>query len=346
MVDSRKRFLREILALVAVVALILVFAVRRKDGAASSVDEHRLMMGTIVSVTVFSPDGEASARAIEAAFDEIARVEALTTRYSPESEISRINSLEGERAGAIPVNPEVVRVVRTSLAISELSGGAFDVTVAPLVDLWQFEEDGVIPSQEAIEAVLPLIDYTRVHADAHGASLTLPSGIRVDLDAIAKGYAVDRAVAVLEEQGVESAIVDAGGDVGLLGAPPRAEGWRVGVKHPRSGGLLGVLTLDGGAVATSGDYQRYTTVEGRRFHHILDPSTGYPASGVVSVTVSAETAVDADGLATAVFVMGSERGMGLVEKLPGVEAVIVTGEEEIGEILVSSGLRGQFSANE
>jgi len=345
LVDSRKRFLGEILTLVAVVALILVFAVRRKDGAPSSVDEHRLAMGTIVSVTVFSPDTEAAERAIDAAFDEIARVEALTTRYSPESEISRINSLKGERAGAIPVDPEVVRIVRTSLAISGLSGGGFDVTVAPLVDLWRFQDDGAVPSRDAIRAALPLVDYTVVRVD-DAASLILPPGVKIDLDAIAKGYAVDRAVAVLAEHGIESAIVDAGGDVGLLGSPPRAEGWRVGVKHPRSGGLLGVLTLDGGAVATSGDYQRYTMVEGRRFHHILDPATGYPAAGVVSVTVSAETAIDADALATAIFVMGSERGMGLVEELPGVEAVIVTGGEEIGEILVSSGLRGRFSATE
>ena len=119
-------------------------------------------------------------------------------------------------------------------------------------------------------------------------------------------------------------------------------GWRVGIKHPRAGDLLGVLTLDGGSVATSGDYQRYVMVDDRRFHHVLDPSTGYPARGVVSVTVTAEAAMDADALATAVFVMGPEHGMWLVEELEGVEAIIVTGEKSVGEILISSGLRGRF----
>lgn len=343
--DSRKRFLGEVLALVAVVALILVFSVRRTDDGPASTDGHRLLMGTIVSVTVFSDDEAAADRAIEAAFDEVARVEALTTRYAPDSEVSRLNAAADD--GARPVaDPEVAEIVERSLRVSTLSGGAFDVTVAPLVDLWAIDEGGPVPSWEAVDAVLPLIDYRLVAVDTVQRSLVLSPGTTIDLDAIAKGYAVDRAVAVLEEHGIASAIVDAGGDIGLLGPSPRAAGWRVGIKHPRAGGLLGVLTLDGGSVATSGDYQRYVMVDDRRFHHVLDPSTGYPARGVVSVTVTAEAAMDADALATAVFVMGPEHGMWLVEELAGVEAIIVTGERDVGEILISSGLRGRFDEAE
>lgn len=344
-IDNRKRFLGEILALVAVVALILVFSLRWKRDGSSSVDEHRIMMGTIVSIKVLSMDEGEAGRAIDAAFDEIARVEALTTRYSPESEISRINA-GADGASAIPVSRELMRIVRRAIEISALSGGAFDATVAPIVDLWGFGEGGAVPSREAIDAALPLVDYRRVVVDTAAGSVLIPSGAAIDLDAIAKGYAVDRAVAVLREHGAASAIVDAGGDVGLLGEPPRADGWRVGLKHPRGEGLLGVLSLDGGGVATSGDYQRYVMVEDRRYHHVLDPATGYPARGVVSVTVTARTAMDADALATAVFVMGPEHGMRLVEELPAVEAVIITGDDGIGEIMASSGLRGRLHASE
>ncbi len=328
-----------------VVALILVFSMRWKGGRSPSTDEHRIMMGTIVSITVFSADESAAAGAIDAAFDEIARVEALTTRYSQASELSRINAA-ADGVSAIRVDPEVMGIVRRAIEISTLSNGAFDVTVAPVVDLWTFEEGGVVPSRDAIEAALPLVDYRRVLVDTAAGTLLLPSEAAIDLDAIAKGHAVDRAIAVLRELGIESAIVDAGGDVGLLGESPRPGGWRVGVKHPRGDGLLGVLTLDGGSVATSGDYQRYAVIGDTRYHHVLDPATGYPARGVVSVTVAAETAMDADALATAVFVMGPERGMRLVEELPAVEAVIVTGEEEVGDILVSSGFRGRFDEAE
>jgi thiamine biosynthesis lipoprotein len=343
-IENRTRLLREILALVAVVALILVFSVRWRRGGPASIDDHRIAMGTIVSVKVFSTDGDA-AEAIEAAFEEIGRVEALATSYSPGSEVSRVNAA-ADGASAIPVSEELFQIVRRAIEVSSLSGGAFDVTVAPVVDLWSFDGDGVVPPREAVEAALEHVGYERILVDTAAGTLVLPRGAAIDLDAIAKGYAVDRAVAVLEAHGVERAIVDAGGDVGLLGAPPHADGWRVGVKHPRDDGLLGVLSLPAGAVATSGDYQRYAMVGGRRYHHVLDPSTGYPAGGVTSVTVVAETAMDADALATAVFVMGPDRGMRLVEELPSVEAVIIAGADGIDEILASSGLRGRFHAAE
>jgi thiamine biosynthesis lipoprotein len=322
-----------------------VFSLRWKRDGSPSIDEHRIAMGTIVSVKVFSTDEDAAARAIEAAFDEIGRVEALTTRYSPESEVSRLNAA-ADGSSAVPVGGEVLAIVRRAIEVSKLTGGAFDATVGPVVDLWAFGRTGVVPTREEIGAALPLVDYRRVRVDTTGSSLVAPPGTVIDLDAIAKGYAVDRAIAVLAEHGVARAIVDAGGDVGLLGEPPHADGWRVGIKHPRADGLIGVLSIDGGGVATSGDYQRYTMVGDRRYHHVLDPATGYPAPGVMSVTVVAETAMDADALATAVFVMGPERGVLLVEELPAVEAVIITGDDTVGEIVASSGLSGRFHAAE
>jgi thiamine biosynthesis lipoprotein len=333
--DSRRRLVIEIVAFAAVLALVF-FLSRRAQGP-DSVDEHRLAMGTLVSVAVFGAEADGARSAIEAAFDEVARVEALTTRYGSEGAIALLN-----RRGGGAASLDAARVIARSLVVSEVTGGAFDITVAPLVDLWVFGDGAALPEHSEIRRALEHVDYRRVVVDTTDPDVALPSGAAVDLDGIAKGYAVDRAVAVLRAGGAEAAIVDAGGDVGLLGRSPRPGGWRIGVKHPRLEGLLGVLKLDGGSVATSGDYQRCAFIDGTRYHHVLDPSTGYPARGVISVTVTAERCVDADALATAVFVMGARDGLAFVEATDGVEAIIVSGEEEVEDVLVSSGLRDRF----
>jgi thiamine biosynthesis lipoprotein len=339
---GRKRLALEVAAFLVVVALIVTFTARRRDGSDRHVD-HRFMMGTIVSVTVLTPDAQAGRAAIDAAFDEIARIEALTTRHSEDSEISRLNARVDGFAGE-PVSREVAQVVSRSLAVARASSGAFDITVAPLVDLWTLDnEDFSVPRESAVSAALRSVDWSAVQVDTAARTLTVRQGIALDLDGVAKGYAVDRAVAVLEAMGIETGVVDAGGDVGFAGLPPGADAWRVGIKHPRQDGILGVALLDGGGIATSGDYQRYAFVDSVRYHHILDPATGYPARGVMSVTVATERAVDADALATAVFVLGPDEGMALIERTPGAAAIVVVGDgDSVGRVLVSSGLKDKF----
>ncbi len=344
MSTGRKRLALEVAALLVVVALIVTFAMRRRSDSDRHVD-YRFLMGTIVSVTVLTPDAELGRAAIDAAFDEIARIEAATTRYSEDSEISRLNArvdgFTGER-----VSREVAEVVARSLAVARTSSGAFDITVAPLVDLWTFPEgDYALPDESYIRAALRTVDWRAVQVDVVESTLTALPGTELDLAGVAKGYAVDRAVAVLRRAGIATGVVDAGGDVGFVGTPPDANGWRVGIKHPRADGLMGVVLVDGGSVATSGDYQNYFLMDGVRYHHILDPSTGYPARGVMSVTVAAELAVDADALATAVFVLGPDEGMALIERTAGAEALMVAGEgDSLGNVLLSSGLAGRFEA--
>jgi thiamine biosynthesis lipoprotein len=340
---ERKQLLLEIVGFVLVVALVATYAVRRGGGVSepATLQDQRIMMGTVVSVTVFTHDEERGREAIEAAFTEIARVEALTSRHADESEVSRING-PGRREGRLPISRELATVLERSLHFSRISGGAFDVTVAPLVVLWVGPEGVRVPSGAAIRAALPKVDYRKLKVSTGAGTLTLPAGMSVDLDGIAKGHAVDRAVRILRLRGIEAAIVDAGGNIGLLGEPPRGGMWRVGVKHPRDDGLLGTLLLERGSVATSGDYQHFAIVSGVRYHHILDPATGRPTAGVMSVTITAARAIDADALSTAVFVLGAEKGMNFVEELDGVEAVIVTGGEKVDDILVSSGLKERF----
>jgi len=337
---DRRRLLLEILGLLVVVGLIIVYGVRRSGGP-QKLEDTRLLMGTVVTVTAFTDDEKVGREAMSAAFDEIARVDRLTSRYDPESALVRLNG-DVRRAGGVPVDPELLRVLARTLEIARASGGAFDPTVGPLMDVWPLTAGMALPSPDAVAAAVARVGYARVVADTAKGVVTLPADSEIDLSAIAKGYAVGRAIAVLKRPGIDAAIVDAGGDIGLLGTPPHEGSWRIGVKHPRKDGVLGVVTVDGGSVATSGDYQRYVMIDGKRYHHILDPSTGYPARGVVSVTITSANAADADALATAVFVMGAERGMRLVEGLPGVEAVIVTGGEELGDVIVSSGLKERF----
>jgi len=341
---ERKRLLLEIVGFIVVVALVAVYAVRRSGGIGEPVtlEDQRIMMGTVVSMTVFTHDEERGRDAIEAAFAEVARVEALTSRHAEEGELSRINTA-GRRRERVAVSRELATVLERSLHFSRLSGGAFDVTVAPLVALW-LGPDGVrVPSAAAVRAALPKVDYRKLKVNTGAGTATLPASMTVDLDGIAKGYAVDRAVRTLRLRGIEAAIVDAGGNIGLLGEPPRGGMWRVGIKHPRGEGLLGTLFLERGSAATSGDYQHFVVVEGVRYHHILDPATGRPATGVMSVTITAARAIDADALSTTVFVLGAEKGMKLVEELDGVEAVIVTGGEAVDGIIVSSGLKERFT---
>lgn len=341
---NKKRLAIEVAVFLFVVALIVTFVLRRRDGSDRHVD-YRFMMGTIVSVTVLSPDADAGLAAIEAAFDEIALVEARTTRYSQDSELSKLNAMR-DGYSREPVCLEIAEVVARSLAVAEASSGAFDITVAPLVDLWTFPEgDYALPDETHIQAALSAVDWRDVQVDADEGTLTATPGTQLDLAGVAKGYAVDRAVAALRRAGIETGVVDAGGDVGFVGTPPDEAGWRVGVQHPRADGLMGVVVVDGGSIATSGDYQNFFLMDGVRYHHILDPSTGYPARGIMSVTVAAELAVDADALATAVFVLGPEDGMALIEGIPGAEALLIAGEgDSPGDVLLSSGLAGRFEA--
>jgi len=339
---DRKRILWSVGTLLFIVALMSIYFVRVDDANPYRFDEHRILMGTLITITAFTNDELAARAAVEDAFAEIERIEKATTRYSPDSGVERINT-RGPGEETLYIDLDVSQVVARSQYISRVSGGSFDVTVAPLIDLWAFEEGAAPPDASDIEEALGHVGYEAIRLHPTSGDMTLPLDVKIDLDGIAKGYAVDKAHRYLRTSGAfTGAILDAGGDLRFLGMPPGGGPWSVGIKHPRKDGLLGIVTTDGGSVATSGDYQHYFEVDGVRYHHILDPATGYPARGLMSVTVLAERCIDADAYATAVFVLGARRGMRLVESLEGVEAIIVTGENEVNEVLVSSGLEGRY----
>ncbi|MBN1895665.1 FAD:protein FMN transferase [bacterium] len=317
----------------------------RKTGFQGPYEETRFLMDTAVRIAVYDAglSREEAASAVHRAFGRMSVLESRVSAQADSSEMARLSRHSGEEA--CPVSDTVLVILRTALEVSERSGGAFDVTIGPVQDLWGFYTDHPQkPDSTDIAAVLDKVDYRMIQVGDGRVRLTRP-GMKIDPGGIAKGYVVDAGVQSLMDSGVRAGIVDGGGDLRIFGSHPVNRQWRIGVRHPRpdENSLFGVLSLDGCAVATSGDYERFFMHGRMRCHHILDPQTGYPANGCISVTVTADLAMQADAYATAVFVLGPEKGMQLLESHPGLEGLILYEKE--GRVLcrVSSGMRKAFS---
>ena len=308
----------------------------RRDGTMFGTSE---LMGTTVSLNVYvGPDGDAkkAGAAMEAALAEMARIETLMSEWKPGTELSRLNDAAGGSAQTI--STELLEVLQTAGRIHGETRGTFDVTFHGVGHLWSFKPGSTPPTAEAITAALPLVDGAAIELDAKARTARLPkAGMKVGLGAIAKGYAVDRASALLRAQGFTNHVVEAGGDTYAAGSKGD-QPWRVGVKDPESTGSLGVLSIRERAVVTSGDYMRFFEHEGRRYAHIIDPTTGWPIErekSPKSVTLLADDATQADAYCTAVTVMGGDAGMAFVESRKDLDAVII---ERDGTVRVSSGL--------
>jgi len=280
---------------------------------------RQMLMGTYFDIQVVSDRERDAQGSIEAAFAELARIEELLSEWRETSEISEVNRRAGQ--GAVVVGPELYTVVDRALRIGELTGGAFDLTFASCGGLWSVREER-IPDDAAIAICLPNVDYRRVLLDPGRSTIHLPGeGMRIGIAGIGKGYGIDRAAEVLEAHGIADYVVDGGGDIRLRGSKPEGA-WTVGIQNPRQlQELYASLSPGGGAIVTSGDYQQYFERDGVRYHHILDPATGHPARRTVAVTVIASNAMDADALATGLFVLGPERGLALVERMERVDAL-------------------------
>lgn len=293
-------------------------------------------MGSAWETIAYGPS-ETYRKAIESAFHEIERIESLLSRFRPDSEIFRINRLAGQ--GWIPVHPEVCRVVAQALRYAALTGGAFDPTTGTLSHLWGFGSDGprsVPPDAETIQETLERVAYRHVLADeAHSVLMILQPGIELDLGGMGKGYAIDRVVAILRAYGIEQGWVSCGSTSFALGSPPKQVSWRVGIRDPkRPDRVIQTVQIRDRAISTSAAYEQFFTYEGKRYGHILDPRTGYPAEGPAGVTVIAPTATEADILSTAAFVLGVEAGKALLMSQEEVEACFL--EERKGDVSILS----------
>ena len=306
--------------------------------------ESKFLMGTIVEITAVGSRHDCQ-QAVKLAFEEIERIDSLMNIYSEDSEISRINRAAGR--SAVQVSADTLKVIDQSIRFARLTDGALDITVAPLMELWGFRNGSKrIPLDDELKKKLSLVDYGKILVDDDRSTVKLGSpGMQIDVSGIAKGYAVDRAIQILKDAGIRSALVNAGGDIYALASPPRRKSWRIGIRHPRrSADLLGILELKDNTVATSGDYENFFEVDGKRYCHIIDTKTGRPVEGIMSATVVADSTTEADALATAVFALGADDGMKLIEGLEGVDGIIVTGEKEDDmKTLMSSGMKHIFS---
>ncbi len=271
--------------------------------------DTRLALGTYIEVT--SSDKGAA----KIVFDEIQRIERLLSKYKPDSEISKLN-----RLGRLKVSPETFEIIKRSIELSKATDHAFDITVAPLMDLWGFTDKKFrIPEIQEIKNTLKLIGSEKLVLNEFESVIELSfPGMKIDLGGIAKGFALDCAVKKLKENNITSCLIS-GGQVYALGSNS-GKPWKIAIKNPGAQIPAGEIGLRDQSVATSGDYEQYFTVNGKRFSHIMDPRTGYPAeSGVISATVVASNGLTADALSTAIFVLGKLKGEELTKKFPETE---------------------------
>jgi len=332
----------KVVYIIPVLVLILLFGYLYWQTlyAVNTFTYTRMTMDTFVEIR-FQAQGKRAAEEIrDEVFAEIERLENMFSRSVETSDVVAVNNSAGLRP--VAVSPEVFFVTEQALRYAELSKGAFDPTVAPLTDLWGFfsDKDSRVPEPGEIESILQLVDYRLVEIDPTNQTIYLPKrGMGLELGGIAKGFIVDQALETFLNAGIEHAYVNAG-DIGLLGTRPDGEPWRIGLRNPRDQrDIIAILPLANAAVDTSGDYERAFVEEGINYHHILDPETGMPARGLASVTVTAKTTMEADVLSTAAFVLGPEKGLALIEELPGAEGVFVTPEFEI---TITSGLEDKI----
>ena len=295
-----------------------------------------LMLGTVCKITIYDKPSE---EAFKAAFARLGEIEQKMTLHSESSEIVSINHNSGIEP--VVVSEDTFTVIRKAVEIAQASGGAFDPTIGPLVQAWDIGGDNPRrPSQEEIQALLPLVDYRQVVLNEHDQSVFLKKpGMVLDLGGIAKGYAADQAALVLRSFGVEQAIVNLGGNVLVLGLKPDGNLWRIGVQDPEQdrGAYAIIVQLEDTSLVTSGPYERFLVVEGKTYHHILDTKTGYPVdSDFTSASIITHSSLLADALSTSVYALGFEKGIALINSFEDVEAIFFT---EDHQILQSDGVK-------
>lgn len=293
------------------------------------------IMGTSIQVDLWAETATQAQDAVNAVMAEMHRIDHTMSPHRPDSELSRINRDAAHMA--VPLSPEMERLVARALAFSELSDGAFDISYAAAGRLYDYRA-GVAPDAYSLRAACALVNHRQLLLDRQAGTLRFGQpGMRIDLGGFAKGHAVDNACAILQRLGVRHAMVAAGGDSRLLG-DKRGRPWNMAIRHPRRPGeVVAVLPLQDVSVSTSGDYERYFERGGVRHHHVLDPRTGTSPRSLQSVTILAEDGLTSEALSKTVFVLGLARGMALVESLPGVDAVVVDAQ---GALHFSSGLSG------
>ena len=292
--------------------------------AQKSYSESSILMGSSFEITVVAEDEDFAKESLAIAKKEIIRIENLISSWDQKSETSRINRNAG--IAAVKVSKELFDLIFRAQQISKLSSGAFDLTFAAVDKLWNFDgRESEMPNPDTLKASVFNIGYQLIELDEESLTVFLPKkGMKIGFGAIGKGYAADRAKQLLVERGVLGGIINASGDMNTWGTKPDGSSWTIGIVNPMNNKkVFSWFSLEHNAVVTSGDYEKFTQINGRRYSHIIDPRTGIPSQGIVSCTVFAGKAELADAIATAIFVMGVESGLFLIDQLPDIEAILI-----------------------
>lgn len=310
--------------------LFLLSACTNSDKTEPVTASHHAM-GTLTDFTVYGKNAEG---AIAKGKEILSDLESKMSLNIKNSEVNQINQQAGKKP--VQVSEDTFRVIERSLYYSELTKGRFDITIAPITSLWNIgQEDQRIPKDSEIQEALPLVDYKNIKINKEERSVFLEKeGMKIDLGAIAKGYAADKILDAFQEIGIENALVSVGGNIKVMGKNPQKDRlWKVGVRHPRKarGSFFATTDLESGeTMVTSGDYERFFIANDVRYHHIFDAKTGRPSdSDIIGASIITKNSMDADSLSTSVFLLGSQEGIKLIEKIEGAEAIVITKDYEI-----------------
>ncbi len=288
------------------------------------------VMGTILEFKLYCGDRGFCNQAISNAYLEVKKLDDMLSNYKADSKLSEVNSLAG--TGKIPVPREFIDLTERSLFFSNLTGGAFDITVGKLIELWrQGQQKNALPDSETVKKTISdCVGFDKIKLYSKEEIIEINSQcVSIDFGGIGKGYAIDRAVAILKKKGIESGIINFGGEIFAIGAPPGSSGWSIGVHNPlKADEPLSFIEVKDMAVSTSGDYERYFEIRGKRYSHIIDTRTGIPVDAVPSVTVLSRSATDADALSTAISVMGKDKSQNVLEKYENLGLMIVTKQKD------------------
>ncbi|MDG3581400.1 FAD:protein FMN transferase [Galbibacter pacificus] len=295
------------------------------------------LMGSRFEITVVSENEAKANEEIDLAISEISRIEKLISSWDPNSQTSKINKNAGIKP--VKVSAELLELIKRAKSISELTDGAFDISYASMDALWKFDGSMTkMPSEEKIKASVAKVGYKNIVLNPKDQSVLLKlPGMKIGFGAIGKGYAADKAKELLMKKGVVAGIINASGDMNTWGQQPDGSEWKVAITNPlNKNNAFALLPIDNEAVVTSGNYEKYVIFNGKRYTHIIDPRTGYPATGIVSATVFAPKAELADALATSVFVMGKDVGIDRINQLPDIECIVI---DDKGDIFTSNNIK-------
>lgn len=320
--------MKKIVIFISLILMIFIVGCSTKD-VDNPIYRTEIIMGTTVGVTLYENGSE---EVLDKVFKRVQEIENLVSINKEETEIDKLN----ENAGISPVklSDTSFEIIEKALYYSKLSTGGYDLTVGPLVKLWNIGlPEAKVPTQEEIDEVIKNIDYTKVVLNKDTKEVFLSQkGMLLDLGSIAKGYAADEIVKILKEENINSAIIDLGGNIYALGLKEGNKNWKIGIQNPfdNRGKIVGSLEVSNKTVVTSGVYERYIEQDGQTYHHILNPETGYPyETDIAGVSIIADKSIDGDALSTLVFTKGLEKGLELVENIDGVDAIFITNNKEV-----------------